>query len=373
MPLPDVSVVLPLHNGARWIGATLDAIAAQTHAPREVVVVDDRSADGGSALVAALAAERPAVRLVASPGRGPDDARRHGIALTAAPLVALLDQDDLWHPDHLRRLAAALHADAGAPAAVAGLCPFDDGTLPAFDVSDAGTEPADPWERFPAGFYPTPSGVVMRRAALDAAGGWPVGVEGVADMGAWLLLGAARPLVQVRAVTVGYRLHAASHAGVLRRERVLDYAAAHVAASESAVRHRTEVRPDAAASAEQRLGLARAFRGIVGAVVRGSADEVRAASIAMERSAAGEPDVALDATLDQAFWHLAPLFAPKTAGRTWALLAGAWAPGARRTGARLHRRLPARVVAHEALRRPGIRAWRALAAHGMYVATHRRT
>ena len=319
------------------------------------------------------AVARPGLRLVASPGRGPDDARRHGLALTAAPLVALLDQDDLWHPDHLRRLAAALGADAGAPAAVAGLCPFDDGTRPAFDVSDVGTAPVDPWERFPAGFYPTPSGVLMRRAALAAAGGWPEGVEGVADMCAWLRLGAARPLVRCRAVTVGYRVHTGSHAGVLRRERVLDYAAAHVAACESAVRHRVAVRPEAAASAERRRGLARAFGGLVGGVVRGSAGEVRAASVAMERGAEGEPDAAIDATFDQAFWHLAPLFAPETAGRTWALLAAAWAPAARRTGVRLHGRLRARAIAREALRRPGIQAWRALVAHGMYRATRRRT
>jgi GT2 family glycosyltransferase len=44
--------------------------------------------------------------------RGPSEARRRGVAHTTAPLIALLDADDIWLPDHLETLTAVLE-DAG--------------------------------------------------------------------------------------------------------------------------------------------------------------------------------------------------------------------------------------------------------------------
>ena len=50
----DVALVIPNHNGARWLPGVLESVAAQTVAPAEVLVVDDGSTDGS----AQLAAER---------------------------------------------------------------------------------------------------------------------------------------------------------------------------------------------------------------------------------------------------------------------------------------------------------------------------
>jgi len=58
----DASVVIPNHDGERWLPGVLGSLAVQTRAPAEVIVVDDASADGSLAL---LAREHPHVRVIA--------------------------------------------------------------------------------------------------------------------------------------------------------------------------------------------------------------------------------------------------------------------------------------------------------------------
>ena len=54
---PLVSVVMPVHDGERFLGEAIDSVLAQTYDPIEVIVVDDGSTDAS----AAIARERPVV------------------------------------------------------------------------------------------------------------------------------------------------------------------------------------------------------------------------------------------------------------------------------------------------------------------------
>lgn len=101
---PDLTVVLPAYNGARWLPATLTSLARQEGVALEVIVVDDGSTDDS----ARIASEHPlGARIVRQPNRGVAVARNHGAALSHAPWVAFVDQDDLWHPQRARVLLDA--------------------------------------------------------------------------------------------------------------------------------------------------------------------------------------------------------------------------------------------------------------------------
>ena len=52
MKSPLISCVVPVFNGERYVGETLDSILAQTYQPLEIFVADDESTDGTAALVA---------------------------------------------------------------------------------------------------------------------------------------------------------------------------------------------------------------------------------------------------------------------------------------------------------------------------------
>lgn len=110
-PARDVTVVVPVHNGERYLGATLAAIADQTVPAGEVIVVDDGSADASAeiALGAGARVERVDVR-------HPDGARAHGVAHAENELIAFCDADDLWLPHKLElQLDAIVHVDPGDP------------------------------------------------------------------------------------------------------------------------------------------------------------------------------------------------------------------------------------------------------------------
>ena len=99
-----VAVVVPCHNEARSIRDLLDALAAQTVAPFEVVIVDDGSTDGSVEVVRQWQAANPSValRVVPGPGRGPGPAMNAGIAAASADVIVRLDGHSVPGPDYLR-------------------------------------------------------------------------------------------------------------------------------------------------------------------------------------------------------------------------------------------------------------------------------
>jgi glycosyltransferase involved in cell wall biosynthesis len=100
------SVVVPVRDGERFLGAALASVFAQTYRPIEVIVVDDGSTDGS----AEVAARWPFVRLLQQDNAGVGAARNAGLALARGAFMALLDADDLWEPDKLARQIAHLDA-----------------------------------------------------------------------------------------------------------------------------------------------------------------------------------------------------------------------------------------------------------------------
>ena len=124
--MPDVSVVMPNHNGRRFVEAAIASVLAQTLTDFELIVADDASSDCSPALVATLARRDPRIRLLRSDvNTGPAGARNRGLAEARGRWVAVVDNDDLLHPERLALLVAAADA-AGADIAADSLLIFDD-------------------------------------------------------------------------------------------------------------------------------------------------------------------------------------------------------------------------------------------------------
>ena len=100
-----ISAVIPLYNGAPYIEESLASVFSQILPPDEVIVVDDGSTDDGPAIVERMALTHPITFLRKANG-GQSSARNHGIVHSKGQLIALLDQDDAWYPNHLAELSA---------------------------------------------------------------------------------------------------------------------------------------------------------------------------------------------------------------------------------------------------------------------------
>lgn len=109
----DVAVVIPAFNAGRYLDQTLASVAGQTRAPAVVAVADDGSTDDTLERARRWQDHLPIEVMRLAQNAGPGPARHHAILATDASLLALVDADDLWLPDHLETMAAAYQRAPG--------------------------------------------------------------------------------------------------------------------------------------------------------------------------------------------------------------------------------------------------------------------
>ena len=110
-PTPRVSVVVPSYNHARFVAGCLRSIFKQTHAPAELVVIDDGSTDDSVRVIERELRDCPfPCELVARANRGLCATLNEGLRRTGGDFFAYLGSDDLWLADFLRERVALLES-----------------------------------------------------------------------------------------------------------------------------------------------------------------------------------------------------------------------------------------------------------------------
>ncbi len=103
-----VSVIMANYRGAQHLSAAIDSVLRQTHADLELIVSDDASPDQSVAIVRQAMVGDGRVRLIeAVANAGPAAARNRALDVASGDWIALVDSDDLLHPNRLERLVAA--------------------------------------------------------------------------------------------------------------------------------------------------------------------------------------------------------------------------------------------------------------------------
>ena len=199
------AVVVPCFNASETIAATVASVQAQTISDWELVVVDDGSTDGSPDIVEAIAAADQRVTLVRQENAGVSSARNAGFAATSAPVIGLIDSDDLWKPHFLETMLGAFEdPEVGAAFSRAEILDAQGiSTGVTTNFSDTATELDSLIMTNPAG---TCSTLVLRRETIDDVGPFATELLRVEDqhwilkarLGGWSLQG-------VDDVLVGYR------------------------------------------------------------------------------------------------------------------------------------------------------------------------
>ena len=109
-PVPRVSVCVPVYDKGRYLARTLESVLAQTFTDFELVVLDNASTDGSAAVAAAFSDPRIVLVHNESTVPAPQNFRRV-VELSSAPLVKVVNADDLIHPTALERQVAVMDAD----------------------------------------------------------------------------------------------------------------------------------------------------------------------------------------------------------------------------------------------------------------------
>jgi len=200
--MPRVSAIIPVFNAARTVAVAIDSIERQTFRDFEVVAIDDGSQD---ATPTVLSAYQDKIRILRQSNRGPSAARNYGVRESSGDLLAFLDADDRWRPAMLERMVVALDERPAVSMAYCDVAVIDTEGRPLKTelASDFGAPTLDDMlERL----WPImPSGVLMRRAALDAAGGWPEMLTSFEDVFLWLLMRQQGEFAHVNEVLAEWR------------------------------------------------------------------------------------------------------------------------------------------------------------------------
>lgn len=221
---PIVSIVIPTHDRRELLSRTLRSVLAQEALDFEVLVVDDGSTDGTAEAVRLLNDRRVHVLRNERPVRVAA-ARNIGAQAATGSWIALLDDDDLWSPEKLRRQLAAAEQTRRSWA-YAGVVEIDEcGLL-------LGGEPPPSSEDLvksltgrnlmPAGC----SNVIVRADLFRHVGGFDIGLRHLADWDLWLRLVRSGPPACVTHPLVAYRIHAGQATldpdGMIAEGRILE-------------------------------------------------------------------------------------------------------------------------------------------------------
>jgi len=187
---PSVSVSMIFHDPGAFFDEAIRSVLDQTHAAWELLLVDDGCTDGSDAVARRYAEAHPdRIRYLHHPGRanrGTGPTRNLGITEASGRYFTELDADDVWLPGFLEKHVGMLEAD---PSLDMAFSPVQRWYSWSGDPEDEARDwVARPWPLGhdiiePPGLLPVmlesspqggvPKGLVMRREAVAAVGGYP--------------------------------------------------------------------------------------------------------------------------------------------------------------------------------------------------------
>jgi glycosyltransferase involved in cell wall biosynthesis len=204
---PLVSVILPVHDRAAWVGRAIESVLAQTYRHRELWVVDDGSTDDTRRVLARFGSR---IEVLEQAHAGAYAARNLGLRHARGELVAFLDSDDAWHPDRLERqlpllarpqvglvFGDAVHLHVGVPPARRPRTSFQITRPYRGRVSRHFA-----WDNF----VPT-SSVLVRRRCFEELGGFRIHPRLSADYPMWYRIARRYELDYVPEPVFTYSIH----------------------------------------------------------------------------------------------------------------------------------------------------------------------
>ncbi|HRP94675.1 MAG TPA: glycosyltransferase [Rhodocyclaceae bacterium] len=200
-----ISVIMPCFNAETFVAEAVDSVLGQTYPNIELIVVDDGSTDGSREI---LAAYGDRITVIPQSNSGPYHARNLGLRHASGAYVAFLDADDWWRRDFVETMHVALET---RPDCALAYCGWQN-----VGARDRSNEPfiprdyetADKLELMLGGGSPWPiHAALVRRAAIDAIGGFREDLATSLDFELWLRLCVGRRIVRVPEVLAFYRFH----------------------------------------------------------------------------------------------------------------------------------------------------------------------
>ena len=183
MENPLVSVIIPNYNHARFLGGAIRSVLEQTYRPVEIIVVDDGSTDNSADVAAAFGDQ---IRYIYQTNAGLSAARNTGLRAAKGELIGVLDADDMYEPNFLETLVAALQADPEADGVYCGYRFVDEANNPLPQIENRPVPPGELYTALLDGNFFVPESVFLRRRVYNDVGFFDESLRACEDWDVWL-------------------------------------------------------------------------------------------------------------------------------------------------------------------------------------------
>lgn len=228
MTNPLVSVIMAVHNGARFLPQAVDSILDQSLGDIEFIVVDDRSTDETPRILTRYARRDGRIRVLQS-NSGLAAALNLGCGIAQGTYLSMMDSDDIAFPDKLERQVKFLQEHRTVAAAGGGVVWINDDGMAYGEKlypSSNGQIRQALWEA-PAFCHAT---MVMRREAYLTIGGYRKAFPLAVDYDLELRLADLFELANIPRPVLYHRVHLGQVTFQQRRLQALSSLAAQMSA-----------------------------------------------------------------------------------------------------------------------------------------------
>ncbi len=195
--MPEVTICIPAYNADKYLSETLDSVRNQSFLNWDMIVTEDGSKDRTEEIVNDFAKKvaQSVTYQRHSQNMGLSATRNTCIRTASSPLLAFLDSDDCWKPEHLETVVN-IFKDPDTAIVHSGSILFESET--GKKISIRAPSPQDVSD-FPLSLYLhryiiQPSSAVIHRRVFESVGGFDDEMLSVEDMEFWF-----------RAVSNGFR------------------------------------------------------------------------------------------------------------------------------------------------------------------------
>ncbi len=204
----QVSIVIPVYNGERYIEETIQSILNQTYKNLQIIAVDDGSTDDTGLKIEELAKSDARIAFISQKNKGVSTARNLGYSKSTGEYLCFLDADDLWHPDNIEYKVKYLQNNPEV-----GLVHADMRVINALgkmtEQVNSGIEGKCldellKWERT---VIPAPSSILVKRSVLQEVGLFDIELSTAADQEFFFRVANRYTIGRINGVLGYYRVH----------------------------------------------------------------------------------------------------------------------------------------------------------------------
>lgn len=190
---PKVSVIVPAYNVHSYIEDALSSLECQSFQNFEVIVVDDGSNDGTAVVVKPFIERDSRFKLLQKQNGGLSSARNYGIRHAIGEYIALLDGDDVYHPDKLANHVDQLDRAASVGVVYSASRAIRDDGRPTFITLSGKPVHVNPiLALLCKNFVAHGSNAVFRRCLVDEVGEFDEELRSWEDIDFWLRIAATQ-------------------------------------------------------------------------------------------------------------------------------------------------------------------------------------